>query len=87
MNTGELRELESYTETLAMKAYTLANELQAIYASRNTGVGTPEMYEDIIHELSQQGYQLKEELQMFVDWLNEVESVAMKTGCGELCSS
>ena len=79
MKIGELRELKSYTEGLAMKAYTLANELKAIYAARNTGIGTPEMYEEVIQGLSQQGYQLKEELQLFVDWLNEVESVAMKT--------
>ena len=87
MNTKELREIGSYTSELTNKTYLLANQLAVLHAARNSGVGNPEACEEAIQELSQQGYQLEQELQMFLGWLNEMESVITKTGKGKLRSS
>lgn len=87
MNTKELREIGSYTDELTKRAYTLADQLAILYTARNTGIGNPEVCENAFHELSQKGQQLKQELQLFLGWLNEMESVITKTGKGKLRSS
>lgn len=87
MNTKELREIGSYTDKLTKRTYMLANQLAILHAARNSGVGNPEACEEAIQELSQQGYQLEQELQMFLEWLNEMERMITKTGQGKLRSS
>lgn len=70
MNTEELLEVQNCVEEITIEIRTLWSTLEAVHDAMRAEFANPEAYQDAIYGMSRQAYRLKEEVQLFLEWLN-----------------
>lgn len=71
MNTEELLEVQNRVEEITIEIRTLWSMLEAVHDAMRAEFASPDTYQDAIYGMSRQAYRLKEEVQVFLEWINE----------------
>lgn len=71
MNTEKLLEVQNRIEEISIEIRTLWSTLEAVHDAMRAEFENPETYQDAIYGMSRQAYRLKEEVQVFLEWINE----------------
>lgn len=71
MNTEELLEVQNRVEEITIEIRTLWSMLEAVHDATRAEFGSPETYQDAIYGMSRQAYRLKQEVELFLDWINK----------------
>lgn len=71
MNAEELLEVQNRVEEITIEIRTLWSMLEAVHDAMRAEFASPDTYQDAIYGMSRQAYRLKEEVQLFLEWLNE----------------
>ena len=71
MHTEELLEVQNRVEEINIEIRTLWSTLEAVHDAMRAEFGNPGTYQDAIYGMSRQAYRLKEEVELFLEWVNE----------------
>ena len=71
MHTEELLEVQNRVEEINIEIRTLWSTLEAVHDAMRAEFANPEIYQDAIYGMSRQAYRLKEEVEIFLEWVNE----------------
>ena len=71
MHTEELLEIQNRVEEINIEICTLWSTLEAVHDAMRAEFANPETYQDAIYGMSRQAYRLKEEVELFLEWVNE----------------
>ena len=71
MNAEELLEVQNRVEEITIEIRTLWSTLEAVHDAMRAEFADPETYQDAIYGMSRQAYRLKEEVELFLEWINE----------------
>lgn len=73
MNAEEFAEAKNRVEEIAIEIRTLWSTLEAVHDAMHAEFANPETCQDAIYGMSRQACRLKQEIQLFLDWINEDE--------------
>lgn len=71
MNAEEFVEAQNRIEEIAIEIRTLWSTLEAVHDAMRAEFANPETYQDAVYGMARQAYRLKEEVQLFLEWINE----------------
>ena len=71
MNAEELLEAQNRVEEITIEIRTLWSMLEAVHDAMRAEFASPDTYQDAIYGMSRQAYRLKQEVELFLDWINK----------------
>ncbi|MCI8647217.1 MAG: hypothetical protein HFE76_10655 [Firmicutes bacterium] len=71
MNAEELLEVQNRVEEITIEIRTLWSMLEAVHDAMRAEFASPDTYQDAIYGMSRQAYRLKQEVELFLDWINK----------------
>ena len=71
MNAEELLEVQNRVEEITIEIRTIWSMLEAVHDAMLAEFSSPDTYQDAIYGMSRQAYRLKQEVELFLDWINK----------------